>query len=420
MEEVRPVLVAGLDTAGQDFHPVLAVPFRQVLQEVIHRIVEPDVVAVDIAHDVLVPTLDALRQSLDGDGVAGLRRQVLETEAVSRPDAVFGHAAHYVLPQVVVAVQEDVDLHHQQGLRGDVLRGTYHVLPLVVFLLMLQTVGILEDLRHHVRIFAPSETHQCLSAGKGHVETCLTAVFCQTGNNQGVPLFVVVAIDGGHVVKGFREVVFVDKTLCRVTVVTRHDVIGQRVFRLNGLEGLFQVRGVCIERLCHRIIVQVGIGSEVTGALQMGLQLVDGHAELGVIHHTGLLIQIQVEFPDVLIRLRQSVLKQLAPAHNLHTSPTRPDKCQQRLRHQGRSLTDGDGLVVTRQIVDLQQRQTCIALAHPLTVAVLHRRGKTDARHFVGEVAGTPHAAVLPAPEFRVERDAHHVHHSIVVLTRLD
>ena len=62
---------------------------------------------------------------------------------------------------------------------------------------------------------------------------------------------------------GLREVVFIDQALRRIAVTTRHDVIGHRFFRLDGLEGLFQ--------------------------------FIDSHAELGIVHHAGLFIYIKVE-----------------------------------------------------------------------------------------------------------------------------
>ena len=125
--------------------------------------------------------------------------------------------------------------------------------------------------------------------------------------------------------------------------------------RKDGLESLFQVGGVGIEGLCHRGVVEVGIGTEVTGTFQTGLQLVDGNAELGVIHHAGLLIEIQVETTDIVIALWKSATKQLAAAHHLHASAAGSHEGQQRLRHHGGTLTDGYGLVVIRQVVHLQQ-----------------------------------------------------------------
>ena len=75
MEEVRPVLIVGLDPAGKGLYPILPVQLGQMLQEVVRRIIERDVIGVDIAHDILVPALDALRQGAVCDGVPRLSGQ---------------------------------------------------------------------------------------------------------------------------------------------------------------------------------------------------------------------------------------------------------------------------------------------------------------------------------------------------------
>ena len=152
----------------------------------------------------------------------------------------------------------------------------------------------------------------------------------------------------------------------------------------------------------------------------MRLQLVDSHTELGIIHHPRLFIQIQVESPDIFFRLRQTTLEQFSSTHNLHRSSAGSHKCQQRLRHHGSSLTDGNGLIMARQIVHLKEHQTGIGFTHFLTITVLHHRGKTDAWHLVGEIVSTPHAAIVLTLEFCVERDTHHLPHSLIVFTRLD
>ena len=248
MEQVRPVLIVGPDSSSKGFHPILPVPLGQMLQEIIHRIVERDIVGVDITHDVLIPALDALRQGVDGDGVTCLGGQVLECETMSRPDAVFGHATHHVLTEFIIAVQEDVDLHHQQRLRWDILRGTYLVLPLIILFLMFLTVGILENLRHHVWIFAIGQLHQRLTSGKGHIKARLTTVFCQACDDQCVALLAFIIHEERHVVVGFREIILVDEALRLVTVAPWHDIIWHIRLLLDGLEGLCQVRSIGIER----------------------------------------------------------------------------------------------------------------------------------------------------------------------------
>ena len=113
MKQVGPLLIVRPDAAGQLLYPILPVPFRQMVQEVGHRLIQLDIVGVHIAVDVLVPALHALRQCPHRDGVAGFLCQVLIVEAVSRPDTVFGHAPHYVLTQFVVRIEKHVNLHHE-------------------------------------------------------------------------------------------------------------------------------------------------------------------------------------------------------------------------------------------------------------------------------------------------------------------
>ena len=255
MEQVRPVLVVGLHPACKGLYPILPVPLGQMLQEVVHRIVEHDIVGIDIAHDIFIPTFNALRQSPDSDGVTRLSCQILKRESMTRPQTVFRHAPHHVLAEFVVAVQEDVDLHHQQCLRRDVLRGTHLILLFIVLLLMLLPIGILEDLRHHIGIFAVCEAHQRLPFGEGHVESRLTTVFRQTGDDQCVAHFAIIIDEERHIIISLREVVLIDETLCLITVAPWHNLIWQHLLWLDGLEGLLQIGGVGIERLCHRIII---------------------------------------------------------------------------------------------------------------------------------------------------------------------
>ena len=92
---------------------------------------------------------------------------------------------------------------------------------------------------------------------------------------------------------------------------------------------------------------------------------------------------------DLLFLCRQTVaLEQFTLTDNLHAQSAGTDECQQRLRHQSGTLAHGHGLIIALQVVHFEQHQTTIALAHPEVVAVLHLRGKADARQLAGVACG--------------------------------
>ena len=318
------------------------------------------------------------------------------------PHSVFCHTAHHVLTEFVVAVQENVDFHHHQRLRRDVFRRWHLILTLIVLFYMFLAIGVLENLCHHVRILAIGMSHQRLPFGKGHVESRLSAVFRQTGDYQDVALLVIIVYDNCYIIVCLREVILVDEALSLVSVPPGNNLIRQFLFWLDGLQGLHQIGRVSIEGLCHRIVIQIRIDTEVAGALQPRIQLVDGHSELRIIHHTGFFVEIKVKQADIFFRIRQATTEEFTSAHYLHASSARTDKCQKRLRHHGGSLTDGNGLIIACKVINLQQHQTCVCFADTLAISILHHRGKAYTGHFVGEVAGTGDSAVVEAFQFHI------------------
>ena len=66
------------NTVGKGCHTVFPVPFRQMLQIVVHGVITLDIVRIHIATDILIPTADALFQGTHGDRVACLFGEVLE------------------------------------------------------------------------------------------------------------------------------------------------------------------------------------------------------------------------------------------------------------------------------------------------------------------------------------------------------
>ena len=72
MEVVFPVLVVRLYPSGQfTYIVVLAVPFWQVTQIILHRIIFGDEIRVDIAVQILIPRFHTCLQRFDSHGVAG-------------------------------------------------------------------------------------------------------------------------------------------------------------------------------------------------------------------------------------------------------------------------------------------------------------------------------------------------------------
>ena len=76
-----------------------------------------------------------------------------------------------------------------------------------------------------------------------------------------------------------------------------------------------------------------------------------------IVHHAGLLIEIQVETTDIVIALWKSATEQLPTTYNLHASAAGSHEGQQRLRHHGGTLTDGYGLVVGCHILCLSREK---------------------------------------------------------------
>ena len=261
---------------------------------------------------------------------------------------------------------------------------------------MLLAVGILKGLAHHVGLLSEADAEQRLPLGESHVEARRAAVFRQTGEDGQVAL--VVVVDAHRLVVGLREVVLVDDAHRTVAVVAWHDLLGQLALRQDGLEGFLQAGTVSIKRYERGIIYESGIGAEQTGAVEAGLQLVDGHAQLGIIRQPCLLIEVQVKAPDVFWVRRQLRLfspKQLPLTHDLHAPAADAHEGQQRLGHQPSPLTHGHSLVVARQVVHLEQHQTRVALVDALLLAVLHLRGEADARHLDGVGPSVGHTLVV-------------------------
>ena len=209
MEQVCPLLIVGLHTLSQWRHTVHAVPLGQVFQPVVDGVIQFDVVRIDEATDVLVPTTDALLQGTHRHGVAGLLGQILERETQPSPLAVFCYTTHHVLPQFVVLTQENVNLHRQQGLWCDVLQALLVALPTLIFLLISLTIGVLERQTHHQRVLTEGV------AVDGHPQgyalwdaRLLTAVSQSDGQQVGVLRIVaeVLFLDGRHLVVGLHEV----------------------------------------------------------------------------------------------------------------------------------------------------------------------------------------------------------------------
>ena len=149
-----------------------------MLQIIVHWVVVLDIVGVHVTADILVPTADTLLEGPHGNGVARLLCQILEREAYTRPHTILGHATHHVLPQLIVSIKEEVDLHRQQGLRRDGLRAL-DALPLHVFPDMFLPIGILEHLHYQFALVPEVRLHHCLTLGNGHRYTRLQTILCQ-------------------------------------------------------------------------------------------------------------------------------------------------------------------------------------------------------------------------------------------------
>ena len=121
------------------------------------------------------------------------------------------------------------------------------------------------------------------------------------------------------VIVSLRETILKYK-VHRVSVVrARHQLVLLLGIEGQGLHGLRHIVAIGIERLGRGIIIKVGVTADVTISVERRFQLLDGHTELHVISHTGLLIEVCVEAVDVIVTLRQSSIEQLATTDDLHT-----------------------------------------------------------------------------------------------------
>ena len=371
-----------------------------MVQVVVHRVVTLDVVRVHVASDVLIPTTDALFQGPHGDGVACLLRQVLKREADTRPCAILRHTPHHVLAQLVVAVQEDVDLHRQQRLWRNGLRAL-DALLLHVSLHQLLAVGILKHLLHQILLVPEHRLHQRLTHGGSHRQPRLHAILCQAGEDGMVAL--VLVCDALRIVIRLREAELVNGVHALVAIVTlrllqSRTLVGDRFRRLLRLR---------IDGRRHRVVHQSRVGAHVTDALSGGLELFDCHPQLTIIDQSRPLVQILMEEGYFCITLWESApaRKQFALTHDLHRLPVSPHKRHQRLRHLGSPFPHGISLIVTRQVVHLQQHQSCVASGDALAITMLLLQRKADARQVLGPVHVTSECSLVVAIGKRHQRE---------------
>ena len=80
--------------------------------------------------------------------------------------------------------------------------------------------------------------------------------------------------------------------------------------------------------------------------------------------------------------------------HNLHASSAGSYKRQQRLGHLAGTTTDGSSLVITRQVVDLQQRQGIVTTTDHHAIALLLQLGKAESRQLVCQEVSTGDVSV--------------------------
>ena len=218
MEQVRPVLPLRRHPLGHRCHTVLPVPAGQVLQVVVHRVVALDVVGVHVASDILVPAADTLLQGPHGNRIPCLLRQVLIGEAHACSHPILSHTPHHVLPQLVVRIEEDVDLHRQQRLRRDGLCAL-DALPLHIFPDVALAIGVLKHLLHQFVLVPEVSLHHRLTLGDGHRDARLHAVLRQP-RQRGMPPFLPVG-DALRIVVGLRQVELKDCLQTAVEIPVR-------------------------------------------------------------------------------------------------------------------------------------------------------------------------------------------------------
>ena len=269
-------------------------------QEVGHRLIERDVVGVDVAADVLVPALHALRQRLHRDGVACLCCQVAEVEPQSGPLPVLRHAPHHVLAQLVVRIQEHVDFHHQQRFRRYVLQRFRHTLAPAVLLLVLLAIGILEHLLHQILVAGEPMAEEGQPLGNGHRDARLLTVVGQAVEQQMSALRFF--CNTCHVVEGLRQTMFIDELHGMIVVDAGQQRLLLPGFGDDGLDGFRNVGAVGIERYGVFVEDHVWVAAYVTTARKVRLQLLDAHAQLHVVGQSRFLVEVHMEAADVVVR----------------------------------------------------------------------------------------------------------------------
>ena len=204
--------------------------------------------------------------------------------------------------------------------------------------------------------------------------------------------------DAHQVVVGLREAILVDQADGMPIVEARHQTVLLLGIECHRTHGLGHIRTISEEWLRRRVVEQSRVAAQVTVAVEHRLQLLVGHAELHIIGHTGLLVEVRVETADVLISLRQTTVEQLTSTDNLHAPSAGTDESQKCLRNLSGPLSHSLSLVEASKVVHLKQYQPVVSSRHPLFVFILHLRCKTHLGQILGIETEQPvHRVVLLA-----------------------
>ena len=251
-------------------------------------------------------------------------------------------------------------------------------IALAILPFVLRAVGIAEHHLDHILLSGELQVEERQPASHAHRHSRLAAIAGQARQYQMVTLALVV--DARHVVVGFLQTELVDEPHGVAVVIARQQPLlrisldGERLHRPG------QGRRIGIEGLRLRVVVQVGVAAQIAVAVECRLQFLDRQAELHVVSHAGLLIEVRMEAPHLVVALRQTAVEERSATDNLHRAAARADKGEHRLGYQARPRPHRLSLLDGGQIVHLEQHQTVVTAHQPLLVPVLPRGCEAHSR----------------------------------------
>ena len=396
VEVQLPVGLAVGHPCCQGGHAVLSVPCRQMVKPVVHGVVLLYAGRLNEACNIPVPRLQSQFLGSHRHLVACLVVQVGEVVVLAVVQPVLCHAGHHVLAHLVVGVQEDVGLHHQQRVLRHALQRLHLVAPGPV-LHVLHGIDIGEGGLHQQAVVVQHGVQQRELQAYLLRDALRQTVLGHPHHQLGLAFLVgQLEVVSQHV--GQHKLVV--EYPCALHRTARHQVVvGRRpvcchcrrgVFRCTGCR-LVALRQVYIERYSVLTVFQVRVGTDVHRPGYQRLQGVERQVELGAVSLACRMVELFVEALHLLLVLWHAaavVWQPFAAAHHLHRAARCAEERQQRLGQTGGLVAQGDGLVVRRQVAGLKHQQTVVGL-HRLLLLLLHqlsREAQPGQRHLEVDV----------------------------------